>query len=135
MAAEVKKVDLTGIWHGLYSYPEYLEPVFYVATLISYGENFSGTTHEALVGRSGAPLTVFAGIDGSRTGAQVSFRKTYDGSSGWTHSLMYHGRLSGDHNEIEGLWIFPDGWSGRFMMIRGTGLSESVVREVYERVQ
>ncbi len=128
------RVDLTGIWHGLYSYPEYLEPVFFVATLISHGSHFSGTTHEALVGRSSAPLSVFAAVDGSLDANHVSFRKTYDGSSGWTHSLMYHGQLNGDHTEIEGLWVFPDGWSGRFMMIRGTGLSESVVREVYERV-
>ncbi len=130
----MKRADLTGIWHGLYSYPEYLEPVFFVATLISHGHHFSGTTHEAQMGQRGSPLTVFAAVDGVLDANQVSFKKTYDGSGGWSHALMYHGQLSEDRTEIEGLWVFPDSWTGRFMMIRGTGLSESVVREAYERV-
>ncbi len=130
----MKQIDLTGIWHGLYSYPEYLDPVFFLATLIGHGDHFSGTIHEAQVGQSGAPLTIFAGVDGSVTNSHISFKKTYDGSGGWSHALMYHGQLSEDRSEIEGLWVFPDSWTGRFMMIRGTGLSESVVRTAYEKV-
>jgi hypothetical protein len=124
--------SLTGIWHGLYSYPEYLEPVFFVATLISHAAHFSGSTHEAIAGRKGAPLQVFAEVNGTVDGQHVSFKKRYDGSSGWSHSLMYEGILMDEHNEIEGHWIFSNAWSGRFMMIRGPGVGESVVRKVYE---
>ena len=130
----VTKISLTGIWHGLYSYPQYLEPVFFVATVISHGEHFSGSTHEAQIGQSGAPLTAFATVEGVVDGAQVSFKKTYDGTGGWSHSLMYFGTLNADHTEIEGQWVFPDSWSGRFLMIKGAGLSESVVRKAYEKV-
>lgn len=126
--------SLTGVWHGLYSYPDYLEPVFFVATLISHGPHFSGTTHEAITGRSRAPLQVFAMVEGEVDGLRVSFKKSYDGSTGWSHSLTYEGVLSADNSEIEGQWIFSNGWRGRFMMLRGTGISESVVRTVYEKV-
>ncbi len=134
MAAEVNKTTLTGVWHGLYSYPQYLEPVFFMATLVSHGGHFSGTTHEAQVGMPGAPLTAFASVDGVVDGEQASFKKTYDGTGGWSHSLMYFGMLNGDRNEIVGKWVFPNSWSGRFMMIRSTGLSETVVRKAYENV-
>jgi hypothetical protein len=129
-----KDRNLTGVWNGLYSYPKYLEPVFFVATLISHGDHFSGSTHEAVEGRSGAPLTLFASVDGVLDEGLVSFRKTYDGAGGWSHSLMYFGMLSADRNEIEGQWVLPAGWSGRFMMIRRTGVSESVVRRQYEKI-
>lgn len=126
--------SLTGIWNGLYSYPKHLEPVFFVATLIAHGGRFSGTTHEAPIGRNGAPLTLFAIIDGELAGHQVNFKKTYDGSGGWSHSVMYSGDLSADRNEIEGEWTFPSQWSGRFLMIRGTGADESIIRTAYEKV-
>jgi hypothetical protein len=131
MAAKPK---LTGVWHGLYNYEIHPEPVFFMATLIAHGDHFSGTTHEAVVGRSGAPLTLFAAVDGVLDEGHVSFKKSYDGSNGWLHSVMYFGTLSADQNEIEGHWVLPSGWTGRFMMIRGTGMSESVVRREYAKI-
>jgi hypothetical protein len=124
--------SLTGIWHGLYSYPRYLQPVYFVATLVSFGKGFSGTTHEALVGVHGAPLTAFATVDGALEGYAISFLKFYDGSGGMRHSVNYDGTLRADGNEIDGTWNIAGSWSGRFLMIRNRGASEAAVRKVYE---
>lgn len=131
---EDQKDTLTGVWHGLYSYPAYQQPVFFVATLIASGPSFSGTTHEAAIGQTGAPLTLFANLSGSQAGTSVEFLKTYDGTGGWTHSVNYAGELNADLSEIEGTWTIASQWSGRFLMIRSKGISEEVVRRAYERV-
>jgi hypothetical protein len=128
------KNNLTGLWHGLYSYPAYLEPVFFVATLYTSGQSFSGTTHEAFIGRKGAPLTLYATVSGGQSGGEISFAKTYDGTHGWKHNVAYEGELSADGSEIEGRWTIPGNWSGRFLMIRSAGMSEQVIREAYEKV-
>jgi hypothetical protein len=125
--------NLTGVWHGLYSYEAYREPVYFVATLIDTGSVIAGTTHESEIGESGAPLTLFASIDGSRIGNAVIFTKAYDGSGGWDHSVSYVGTLNGDNSEIEGLWTIAAKASGRFLMIRNRGVTESVVRKAYEK--
>jgi hypothetical protein len=128
------KPDLTGVWHGLYSYPAYLEPVYFVATLIGSGAGFSGTTHEAATGRTGAPLTLYAALSGSLAHPTVAFIKTYDGTGGWRHSVKYAGEIDGDATEIEGRWIISAAWSGRFLMLRSAGMSEDAVRKVFETV-
>jgi hypothetical protein len=129
------EASLTGIWHGLYTYPRGgWQPVYFVATLVASGAHLGGTTHEAAVGHSGAPLTVFASLSGSRAGATVAFAKTYDGTGGWTHTVAYAGVLNGDASEIEGTWSIPDVWSGRFLMMRSPGVSEQAVRRKFEKV-
>ncbi len=126
--------NLTGVWHGLYSYELYHEPVYFVATLIDTGSFISGTTHESEVGATGAPLTLFATLEGTSAEGDVVFTKTYDGSNGWTHSVAYVGRLSTDACEIEGRWTIGRKSEGRFLMIRNSGVTESVVREAFEKV-
>jgi hypothetical protein len=123
------KDSLTGVWHGLYQYPGHREPVYFVATLINAGSFLSGTTHESEVGESGAPLTLFASVEGSRSGDGVDFTKTYDGSGGWSHSVAYDGRLNGDISEIEGMWRIGTEAFGRFLMIRSRGATEQVARK------
>lgn len=131
--------SLTGVWHGLYTYPRELQPVYFMATLIQSGGHLSGTTHEAEKGEDGAPLALFAMIGGARSGASVVFSKTYDGSAGWTHDVAYDGRLDDAEDEIEGRWtIAPTaerpGLSGRFMMMRSSGASEKTARQAFEKV-
>ncbi len=127
-------VSLTGVWHGLYSYPGFAEPVYFVATLIQSGGSISGTIHEAEIGRNRAPLTLYASVSGSVDRPNVDFAKTYDGSGGWTHTVMYSGQLADDGSEIEGTWTIRGGWSGRFLMIRSRLASEAKAREVFEKV-
>ena len=128
-----KSENLTGVWHGLYSYRLHREPVYFVATLIDAGSFISGTTHESEVGETGAPLTLFATIEGTAAQGDVVFTKTYDGSNGWTHGVDYVGSLSADACEIEGRWTIGRKAEGRFLMIRNQGVTESVVREAFER--
>lgn len=124
---------LTGVWHGLYTYAGQPEPVYFVATLIDSGTHLSGSTHESAIGEAGAPLTLFAGIDGARHGKSVTFTKTYDGSGGWDHSVAYDGHLNADLTEIEGRWSIGVKATGRFLMIRSSGASEAVVRRAFAR--
>lgn len=129
-----RKTNLTGVWHGLYSYERFREPVYFVATLIDSGSFVSGTTHESEIGERGAPLTLFAAIEGASAEGDVDFTKTYDGSGGWAHSVAYDGRLSADGTEVEGRWTIGRQAAGRFLMIRNSGASESVLREAFEKV-
>jgi hypothetical protein len=133
------KTSLTGVWHGLYSYPRDLQPIYFVATLIDHGRAFSGATHEAERGEDGFPLTLFAMVDGGRIGQEIHFTKTYDGSGGWSHTVTYEGRLDEPGLEIEGTWSIPPsehgpGASGRFLMIRSSGASEAVARQQFAKV-
>ena len=124
---------LTGVWHGLYTYANQPEPVYFVATLIESGSHLSGTTFESAVGQTGAPLTLNALIEGTRAGVSIAFLKRYDGSGGWHHGVAYEGTLNGERTEIEGGWTIGSAASGRFLMIRSSGASETVVRRAFAK--
>jgi hypothetical protein len=127
--------NLTGIWHGLYSYPYGRRaPVSFVATLIEAGSTVSGTTHERC-GMGGRPNeTLYATLLGRRQGSAVVFLKTYDGGNPHYGRVSYEGTLSADGTEIEGRWTVPGNWSGKFLMIRSAAKAEAVARTVFARV-
>lgn len=125
--------SLTGIWHGLYTYVGQPEPVYFVATLLHSGTHLSGTTHESERGETGAPLTLFAMIEGAVHGEIVTFTKAYNGSGGWAHSVVYDGALNPDRTEIEGAWVIDTRATGRFLMIRSSGASEKAVRKAFAK--
>jgi hypothetical protein len=116
--------NLTGVWHGIYSYPNSNPPVSFVATLIETATMLSGTTHE---GEAGG--TLFATLVGRRHGSTVSFVKTYDGTNPDYRTVDYQGRLSGDATEIDGRWTILGVWSGKFLMIRARGVAETIARQ------
>jgi hypothetical protein len=122
--------SLTGLWHGLYSYPARLRPVFFVATVIAHGAGFSGRTEEAAESAAGAPLRLGAALAGREGGGTVEFTKTYDGA--WRHSVLYAGLLSPDRTEIEGCWTIPGTWGGRLLMMRGERAEEAELRRAWE---
>ncbi len=109
--------DLTGVWNGLYSYPDG-RSVTFVATLIESGSTLAGSTHEPCVGADCPARTLFASVLGSRDGSAVNFRKTYENAGPRFGAVNYDGRLNGEATEIEGRWSIPGMWSGKFMMIR-----------------
>jgi hypothetical protein len=126
--------NLTGIWHGLYSYPYGRAPVSFVATLIEAGATVSGTTHEPC-GMGGRPNeTLYATLLGHRQDSAVTFLKTYDGANPHYGRVAYEGTLSADGTEIEGRWIVSGSWSGKFLMIRPAGKADAVQRKVFERI-
>jgi hypothetical protein len=119
--------SLTGVWHGIYSYPRDAASVSFVATLIETASAVTGTTHE--LGAAGAGRTLYATVVGSRNASAVSFIKTYDGDNPLYGTVAYEGRVSGDRTEIEGRWNIPGVWSGKFLMIRERGREVAVSRK------
>ena len=126
--------NLTGIWQGLYSYPQALAPVGFTATLLESGSWLSGSVHEVAQDEHGADVEVCATLLGTRKDQDIDFTKTYDGTNGWTHAVFYRGLLSDDATEIEGTWLVPGAWAGKFLMIRPEGRRASQFREAFERV-
>jgi hypothetical protein len=107
--------------------------VSFVATLIEAGSTVSGSTHETC-DMGGLPNeTLYATLLGRRQDTAVVFLKTYDGGNPHYGRVSYEGTLSADGTEIEGRWIVPGSWSGKFLMIRSTGREESIRREVFEQ--
>jgi hypothetical protein len=128
------KVNLTGVWNGLYSYPQLGKSVSFVATLIETVSWVTGSTHEPCVFGDGAGNTLYATLLGSRASRTVQFRKTYD-SAGPNYSLVeYEGVLSSDGNEISGRWAISAAWSGSFLMIRSGGQSVARTRKTLAKV-
>ena len=123
------KRGLTGVWHGLFSYPRLYEPTSFVAVLIDSGSSFSGTTHEPLPSAQGSGGLLYAMIQGRREGSAITFTKVYDGSNGWSHTVEYEGTLNGGATEIEGRWHLPEVWSGKFLMVRAGAKGEDVARK------
>lgn len=124
--------NLTGVWQGLYSYPNG-ESVSFVATVIDNGGTLSGSTHEPCARGVASSGTLFATLSGSRSGTAVEFRKTYDGKVPLYHAVDYAGTLNADATEVEGRWIIGGVWSGKFLMIRPTRQEESVERKATQQ--
>jgi hypothetical protein len=127
--------NLTGVWHGLYSYPIARPSVSFVATLIDSASAVSGTTHEPCTMGGNPDQILYAMLSGSHRDRVVSFVKTYDGANPNYRSVHYEGRLSHDGTEIEGRWQVPGNWSGKFLMIRSSRNAESVGRKMFERAR
>jgi len=124
--------NLTGVWQGLYTYPDG-ESVAFVATLIDSGGTLSGSTHEPCARAVDASGTLYATLAGSRSGSAVEFRKTYDGAVPRFHTVDYAGTLNADATEVEGRWIIRGVWSGKFLMIRPARTEESVERKAAQQ--
>jgi len=122
------EIDLSGAWNGLYSYPDWPEPVTFVALVIDVGSQLSGGIHEYEGIVSERRILLHASMNGRRTGSAVNFLKSYDGTGGWAHSVEYDGSLNDDATEIAGHW-YVDGSSGRFVMMRAGAIEEAELRE------
>jgi hypothetical protein len=134
MTEEANAQNLTGIWHGLYSYLDGRPSVSFVATLIESGMTVSGTTHEPSDGPGEPKATLYATLAGHRQGASVAFLKTYDRAGPrYLSTIAYQGVLSGDGTEIEGAWLISGGSGGKFLMIRSAGKSEAARRKAFEQ--
>jgi len=126
--------NLTGIWHGLYTYPRALQRVLFDATLIESGAWLSGSTHEICGSGPAKGQTICATLLGKRRAGLVTFTKTYDGSAPGHGVVEYEGMLNADASEIEGRWSIRRNWSGKFLMIRSTGKTQAVEHKAFERI-
>ena len=114
--------NLTGTWHGQFTYSRYCKPVFFVATLVESAGSIDGTTHEP---RPGTGETINAIIGRCRSANAVTFVKTYQNAPRGYNVVSYAGKLSGDGPEIEGSWQITRDRSGKFLMIRTSGIEQS----------
>jgi hypothetical protein len=125
--------NLTGVWNGLYSYPDGRSTAF-VATLIESGGSLSGTTHEPSTLGKNPGATLYASLLGSRHDGAVTFTKTYDRPDEIHRSpIVYEGALNSEGSEIEGRWTIAGVWSGKFLMIRSPGRELEVSRRAFAR--
>jgi hypothetical protein len=128
------RIDLTGVWDGLYTYPHISKSVAFVATLIETQSALTGSTHEPRVFRDGSGATLYATLAGTRQNGMVTFRKTYEAAGPNYDTVDYEGTLNADGTEIAGRWIIRRAWSGTFLMIRSAGKAETVTRKAVEKV-
>jgi hypothetical protein len=125
--------SLTGVWHGLYTYPNGMS-VSFVATLIESGTSLSGSTTEPCTTGQCPSDTICAALSGRRQARTVTFTKTYEQAGpGYERPVAYDGALSGDATEIEGRWSIPGSLSGKFLMIRSAGKAVAAEQKVSAR--
>lgn len=123
-------LDMTGLWHGTYSYVDHArETTPFAANILDEGGHLSGTIIEPSHGEE----QLFGGDDveaviaGARGGQAVDFTKTYQGVS-WFHSVDYVGRLSADGRTVTGMWSV-DTVDGTFEMHRDARLAGLAAQE------
>jgi hypothetical protein len=126
----MEQAALTGLWHGQYSYPVAASaPVAFAANLIEAEDWLGGSITEHAARR-----VLLSSVRGQRQASRIAFLKTYERNSGPYRTVEYDGTLSEDALEISGEWR-TGGWSGRFLMIRANGLTQSERRKIAETVR
>jgi hypothetical protein len=126
-------LNLTGVWHGLYSYAVAMPSVSFVATLSDQGGWFDGTTEE--VGSVGDAVgrTLTASLQGRRSGRSITMLKIYHRASAHYDSVRYAGELNEDGTEIAGTWRVAANWSGTFLMVRSGTTETAATKEAVAR--
>lgn len=131
------ETDISGAWTGLYQYTMWPAiSATFGAALLQSGQNLTGrTTEQPGFGRAKG-LIMEATLDGLRTGASVSWTKTYDDRRLFPEPVRYVGVLNHDASEISGTWtIRTTGWlikrggAGTFLMVRDRGKEAAQTQE------
>jgi hypothetical protein len=122
-------INLTGLWQGQFSYPIAMQPEFFTANLLETPDLLGGSIQETIRHGKNAGRLFYASVHGRRDGRAVQFIKQYE-TPPRRHQVRYEGVVNADATEIEGSWTIPASWSGRFLMIRATGLALAVRRQV-----
>lgn len=109
----------TGLWRGRYFYPRPLNGIQSVAfemdLTFSQGQ-VSGFIAEPNTFGNKTSANLYATFSGTVAGNKVEWKKTYDGTGGISHSVIYRGTLDRTRGRIEGRWIISNDWSGDFFI-------------------
>ncbi|WP_166037152.1 hypothetical protein [Sphingosinicella sp. YJ22] len=119
-------IDLSGHWSGVFSFPYELPPGPFEAQIHDIAGAISGVTTEPGDIYDPPGTTLDATIEGRRSGAFLTFVKTY-GHELRPDRVYYRGTVQPCGNEIQGEWTIPGEWSGTFLMIRAAK-EETAVR-------
>lgn len=114
----MSEADLSGRWHGFYSYGGHAHACPFEAELRDHGGELIGVTFEIAAFGPSPGSTLTAQVEGRRNGSAVDFSKTYDEVSLAGYSIHYSGTLAGGGDEIEGTWAIPGETNGTFLMVR-----------------
>jgi hypothetical protein len=114
-------LNLSGLWHGQYGYPNNKRPVAFTVTMTETNSWLNGVVEETGTVGEARGLTIGATVQGRRTGHDVTWLKFYHGSYRGYDSVSYEGEVSVDGTEIAGRWTIHANWSGRFLMVRQKG--------------
>ena len=121
-------LDLSGVWHGQFSYAHGQQPASFVASLNERDGLFDGDTEEVGAVGEAAGRTLTATLQGRRTGLRLTFLKLYDGAFDGYDAVQYEGEVSDDGSEILGRWSIVGDASGDFMMIRASSAPLAALR-------
>jgi hypothetical protein len=98
--------SVTGRWEGGYVGQDMADANTLVVNLEQSGTRVSGGMVELnTFGDASKNLFLTSTIEGTVTGRDVVFVKTYDGSGGVTHSVRYSGTISPDGRRIQGEYV------------------------------
>jgi translation elongation factor EF-G len=107
------------MWRGWYYYPQDSgqQPVSFEMVLIQDGATVVGFIKEPnTFGERQEPWlhSVFKGSVDEQTG-KLTYTKTYDGTAGPKHDVVYSGQRGQDKTKVEGMWDIG-GFMGRFTL-------------------
>ncbi len=122
-------LNLSGLWHGQYSYPNNRRAVAFTVTMTEANSWLNGVVEETGTVGEARGLTIGATVQGRRTDRDVTWLKFYHGSYRGYDSVSYQGEVSADGMEIAGRWTIHAKWSGRFLMVRQKGAEAAQTRK------
>ncbi|MFT9398813.1 hypothetical protein [Acetobacter sp.] len=125
--------NLSGLWHGQFSYPRTFQAEFFTASLLEQAGLLSGVITEKAQDPLHASGVFLAHVSGQHDGTTVHFLKRYE-SITRTHTVHYTGQVNSDSTEISGTWSIPSNWSGPFLMVRAHPQHQRAVMRQTEQV-
>jgi len=131
----VSEADLSGRWHGFYSYAGHAHACAFEAELRDHEGELVGESFEVAHFEPSPGSTLTASLEGRRNGTAVDFAKTYDEVALAGYSIHYAGTLAPGGDEIEGNWAIPGQGSGTFLMVREGAAEAEEERKAAETVR
>jgi uncharacterized caspase-like protein len=107
---------LTGAWSGRYEYPDGREGVDFTQQLTVSQGLVTGFISEPNTFGDATSKNLYATFSGMIDGNEIAWTKTYDGTAGVSHSVIYQGILDRKGRTITGEWSVPGSWKGPFRL-------------------
>jgi hypothetical protein len=131
-----KDSDLTGLWSGEYWYGAGAMPTPFSAHIIDAGGSLSGTTLEPATFGAPGLTELSADISGARGALSLRFTKIYHPAPGVHRDPIYYaGTVDEKLTMIDGDWRFPNGFSGRFVLVRASRGAKAEAKKAVRTIE
>lgn len=128
--------NLSGFWTGVYDYPDDSPPTSFNATIVDRGGSFYGEIvepNEHAYFETDELAELVADINGFYDGGIIKFFKKYMPlASKYRDYVEYVGTINDDFTKIEGRWVIPGDWFGKFVMNRSKSIKQDISIEESE---